>query len=295
MLGAARDRERAHDAAQGMMLGMAAGEAIGGEAGLPFTWHALALAETLGELGRPVPAQVVARWLQIPLEHRLAPSSTTGIALRMAAKGLAIGELGPAAAAVAGVGALDLPLVRSLPVALAASRSGAATRAWAQLAAGITHGERLAQLAAVATALLARDLLSLELDDGLVRVSQAIREDAPESFQRHLRRPEPGAGLPDGAEAPAVLGAAVAALAEAGSWMEAVGAASSRWEPHDQLPALVGGLAGARWGRAGVDSSGLAQVPAELRTRLLAAAQLAGSGPVEEPLAPSGWAWGPPG
>ncbi len=273
---------------------MAAGELLGGGAALPLTWHALTLAECLAESGRLVPDRVVAAWLELPPEHRLPAASATGIALRMAARGMDAGELGPAAASAAGAAALDLPLVRVLPVALAASRSGAATRAWAQLAAGITHGELLAQLAAVATALLARDLLTLDLEDSLVRTAQAVREEAPEEFQRRLRPPEPGAGVPEGADAPDVLGAAVAALAGARTWIEAVAAASSRSTPRDQLPALVGGLAGARWGLRGVDQEVLGRLSEDLPARLLAAAELVDTGPVESPLAPSGWAWPDP-
>ena len=277
-----------------MLLGMAAGELLGGETTLPLTWHALTLAESLADTGRLVPDRVVAAWLALPAAHRLPATSTTGIALRLAARGMDPAELGPAAASAAGAAALDLPLVRVLPVALAASRSGAATRAWAQLAAGLTHGELLAQLAAVATALLARDLLTLDLEDSLVRTAQAVREEAPEGFQRRLRPPEPGAGVPEGADAPDVLEAAVAALAGARDWTEAVAAASSRRTPRDQLPAVVGGLAGARWGLRGVDQEVLARLPKDLPPRLLVAAELVGTGPVESPLAPSGWAWPDP-
>lgn len=294
MLGPRRDPRRAGDAARGMLLGMAAGELAGGDAALPLTWHALTLAESLREVGRLVPGRVVAAWLELPDEHQLPRGSTTGIALWMAARGLDASQLGPAAAAATGAAALDLPLVRVLPVALAASRSGAATRAWAQLAAGITHGELLAQLAAVATALLARDLLTLDLEDSLVRTAQSVREEAPEVFQRWLRPPDPGAGIPEGSGAPEVLGAAVAALAGARTWGEAVGAASSRGTPQDQLPALVGGLAGARWGLREVDRVALARLPGEVASRLLAAAELVGSGPVESPLSSSGWEWPAP-
>ncbi len=274
-----------------MLLGMAAGELLGGASRLPLTWHALTLAGSLAEVGRLAPDRVVTAWLELPAERRLPAVSTTGIALRMAARGMDAAELGPAAASAAGAAALDLPLVRVLPVALAASRSGAATRAWAQLAAGITHGELLAQLAAVATALLARDLLTLDLEDSLVRTAQAVREEAPEEFQRRLRPPEPGAGVPEGRDAPEVLGAAVAALTGASTWTEAVAAAGSRRTPQDQLPALVGGLAGALWGMRGVDQEVLGRLPGDLPSRLLAAAELVGTGPVESPLAPSGWAW----
>ena len=294
MLGARRDPLRAGDASRGMLLGMAAGELIGGDAGLPLTWHTLTLAESLRRAGRLLPDDVVTGWLELPQVHRLPAGSTTGIALRMSARGMNSAELGPAAASAAGAAALDLPLVRVLPVALAASRSGAATRAWAQLAAGITHGEMMAQLAAVATALLARDLLTLDLEDSLVRTAQAVREDAPEVFQRRLRPPEPGSCIPEGADAPDVLEAAVAALAGARTWAEAVDAASSRRIPGDQLPALVGGLAGARWGLRGLDQEVLARLPKDLPPRLLVAAELVGTGPVESPLAPSGWAWPDP-
>ncbi len=294
MLGARRDPLKSGEAARGMLLGMAAGELLGGDAALPLTWHALTLAESLREAGRLIPDRVVAAWLELPSLHRLPTGSTTGIALRMAARGMESEELGPAAASAAGPSALDLPLVRVLPVALAASRSGAATRTWAQLAAGITHGELLAQLAAVATALLARDLLTMDLEDSLVRMAQAVREETPEAFQRRLRPPERGAGVPEGTDAPDVLEAAVAALAGARTWADAVDAASSRNTPGDQLPALVGGLAGARWGLRAVDQEVLAQLPGDLPSRLLAAAELLGTGPVESPLAPSGWTWPDP-
>ncbi len=295
MLGEAGEPGRRGDAARGLLLGLAAGEAAGAAEGgapppLPLTRHTLAVAASLASSGRPVPDDLVRRWLELPEEQAPGAASTTGVALALARRGVPTAELGPAAARSAIGPATDLPLCRCLPIAVAAHRSGGAVRAWAELVAGVTHGDRLSQLVAGATALLARDLLTRELDDALARVAQAIREEAPESLVRRLRRGDPGEPLPGGDDAASVLAAAVQALGRAREWEAAVADSSSREEPDDQLPALVGALGGARWGTASIPRSLLAELPEGMADQLQSAAdQLLALGRSGAPDAPPAW------
>lgn len=274
MLGEAAEPGRLRDAGRGLLLGLAAGEAAAAppDGRLPQTHMALAVAESLRVKGRPEASHLLTSWLRLPPEDWPPPESVSGAALALAGRGLPARELARAAARAASGGLQDPPLCRCLPVALAAHRSGGATRAWAQLVAGITHEDRQVQLAAVAGAMLARDLLTRDLADALSRVTQAVREDTPEGLIRQLRAGEPGEALPEGGDSASVLAAAVQALGRARSWSEAVADAGSRGGGGDPLPALVGALAGARWGASGLPEAELSAVPAPLRGELASAA-----------------------
>ncbi|MHB8331668.1 MAG: ADP-ribosylglycohydrolase family protein, partial [Candidatus Dormibacteria bacterium] len=233
--------------AQGLLLGLALGEAAqrrGPDPTARLTGQATALAEALLARGRPEPADLLARWLALSQACPERPGSITGEVLRLFAVGLPATGLARAVAGMVPERSGDSVLSRCLPVALACHDSGGTLRAWVQRCAAATHAEPIAQLAAIATAMLARDLLTRPLEDCLPRVAQALREESPESFIAILHAPRPGTGMPGGDDAQGVLAASIQALCDGRDWTEAVAIATSRGVPGDTAPAHTGALAG---------------------------------------------------
>lgn len=274
--------------AEGLLLGLALGEGAsspGSTTALRLTTQAVAVAEALLAGGPFQPADLLPRWLGDSLKIPERPGSITGEALRLFQRGLPAPELASAVATMVPGRAGDAPLSRCLPIAIAARENGVILRGWVRRCTGATHADPISQLAALAAAMLARDLLSRPLDDCLPRVAQALREDSPESFTAILHTPRPGAGLPAGDDAAGVLAAAVQALCEGRDWAETVAIAASRGMAGDSAPALAGALAGARWGVVALPEVNLRQLPSSFRVRL---SQLARdlSGLEAEPMAP---------
>jgi ADP-ribosylglycohydrolase len=260
------------DHAQGLLLGLALGESAGRrrrEPGpdLSVVAQVLVVAETLASGRSPEPATLLSGWAAQPVAAH--SGSISAEAVLLFESGLPVSEVAPAVARVIPGRSGDGPLTSCLPVALACYQSGAAIKGWARECAAITHASPTSQLAAVATTLLTRDLITLGLPDCLARVSQALRSEAPRELLAALRLPEPGEGLPEGDDAISLLAAAVQCLAEGSDWEESVAIGASRSVPGDRLPALVGAMAGARWGRAALPGRGRDQLPPGLEERLL--------------------------
>ena len=257
--------------AQGLLLGLALGEATqsrGPDPALRLTRQATARAEALLARGRPEPADLLPRWLALSAACPERPGSITGEALRLFEAGLPATGLARAVAGMVPGRSGDSALSRCLPVAVACHGSGGTLRAWVQRCAAATHAEPISRLAAIAAAMLARDLLTRSLEDCLPRVAQALREESPESFTAIMHAPRPGTGMPDGDDAQAVLAASIQALCDGRDWTEAVAIAISRGVPGDTAPALTGALAGARWGVDALPQVGVRQLPPALGSRL---------------------------
>lgn len=250
MLGVPSNQIRLPDGAAGLLVGIALGEHLGSRGapgGLPLTEEALAVAEVLLDRGEVDRGELMWRWLTLPAP---APTSATP-------------ESSPGR-----LGRPRLPLARCLPIAVAAAGSGGAAREWAEAAATTTHPGAEARLTAIGATLLARDLLTRSLGDSLVRLGQALREDAPENLLRSLVPGEPGEAVSEGESEAEVLRAAIHCLSYAESFEAALDEATSRGLAGDQLPALVGGLAGARFGRSGLPRPVVAALPPGLAARL---------------------------
>jgi ADP-ribosylglycohydrolase len=260
------------DHAQGLLLGLALGESAGRRRrdpgpDLPVVAQVLVVAKTLA-FGRGLePAALLSGWATRPLAAHLGSISAEAVLLFES--GLPVSEVAQAVARVIPGRSGDAPLTSCLPVALARYQSGAAIKEGTKECAAITHASLTSQLAAVATTLLTRDLITLDLPDCLARVSQALRSEAPRELLAALRLPEPGEGLPEGDDAISLLAAAVQCLAEGGAWEESVDIATSRAVRGDRLPALVGAMAGARWGFAALPGRGQDQLPPDLEELLL--------------------------
>lgn len=271
MLNPATSPEVVRSRAQGLLLGLALGEAAQSrrpDPTLRLTSQAVALAQALLVQGRPEPADLLSRWLALSAASPERPGAITGEALRLFERGIPASELARAAAGMAPGRSGDSPLSRCLPIAIACHGSGGTLRAWVQRCTAATHAEPLSQLAAIAAAMLGRDLLTRTLDDCLPRVAQALREESPESFIAILHAPRPGMGTPDGDDAQGVLAASIQAVCEGRDWVEAVAIAASRGVPDDTAPALTGALAGARWGLEALPEVELQQLQPALRHQL---------------------------
>jgi ADP-ribosylglycohydrolase len=263
--------EALEDHAQGLLLGLALGELAGGRRGdavqeLPVVNQVLVVAEILATGRSPDPASLLAGWAALPRSAH--PGSVSAEAVTLYEGGLPVEEVAIAVARVLPDRSGDAPLTSCLPFALACHGSGAAIKAGARRCAAVTHASPTSQLAAIATAMLARDLMILGLPDCLARVSQAVRTEASRDLLAALHLPEPGEGLPEGDDAISLLAATVQSLAEGQDWEESTATATSRSAPGDRLPALVGALAGGRCGLGALPTKGRDLLPRGLEEHL---------------------------
>lgn len=251
--------------ARGLLLGIACGEAATGA--LSLTHMVLELGESLVARGEIEPELLLERWIRLDPAWRPRGGSITGLALRLYEEGFPAQGLAEATARVVPDRSGDGPLVRVLPIAIAARRDGARLKRWANQGASVTHSDLTSRMAAVGSCLLARDLLTRGLDESLARVGQALREEAPLRIAGVLRHPTRGDTPELGDDAVAVLSQATYALSESrdleGVLQEVENQEGSN---HGSLP-LAGGLAGASFG-FDPSSPRLAKVDIALRQRL---------------------------
>ena len=280
------------DRAQGLLLGMACGETLTGT--LPLTSLALELGESLVARGEIEPQLLLERWTRLDPSSRPSGSSITGQALRLYLEGFPAQGLAEATARVVPDRSGDGPLVRALPIAIAARQDGALLKRWANQSASVTHSDLTSRMAAVASCLLARDLFTRGLADSLARVGQALREEAPLRLARVLRYPHRG-DLPEpGDDAVAVLSQAVVALSTSVDLDTVLEEVENQDQTNRGTLALAGGLAGACFGikpssprLAGLDSA-LRQRLQILADRLIDFEAQPHSSPADSRGAPSG-------
>ncbi|MGC1183622.1 MAG: ADP-ribosylglycohydrolase family protein [Candidatus Dormiibacterota bacterium] len=254
-----------HERARGLLLGIACGEALTGA--LPLTNLALELGESLLARGEIEPELLLERWTRLDPSSRPPGGSITGQALRLYLDGFPAQGLAEATARVVPDRSGDGPLVRALPIAIAARQDGALLKRWANQSASVTHSDLTSRMAAVASCLLARDLFTRGLADSLARVGQALREEAPLRLARVLRYPHRGDPPEPGDDAVAVLSQAVAALSSAVDLDTALEEVENQDQTNRGALALAGGLAGACFGIK-PSSRRLAGLDSPLRQRL---------------------------
>jgi len=229
-----------------MLLGMACGESVAGSAA---SCHlALELGESLVARGAVEPELVLERWLRLDHPVRPRPGSITSQALQLFEDGFPVEGLAEAAARVVPGRSGDGPLIRALPLAIAARHDGAQLKRWANQSASITHSDLTTRMATVGSCLLARDLLTRSLADSLARVAQAVREEAPLRLARALRLPSRDEWPEAGDDAAAVLSQAVHGLASATDLEGVLQQVENQDQPRAGALALAGGLGGAAFG-----------------------------------------------
>ncbi|MGH7692908.1 MAG: ADP-ribosylglycohydrolase family protein [Candidatus Dormibacteria bacterium] len=261
---ALRQRSRA------ILLGMASAEAATGP--VFHSRFALELGESLLRQGSVDRGLLLERWSRLGGDARPPAGSITGEAIHLFREGFPAEGLGEAAARLIPNRSGDGPLPRALPVAIAARRDGATLKRWAERSASATHADITSRMAAVASSLLARDLLTRGLEESLARVGQALREEAPLRLSQLFRHPRPGDPPEPGDDAVAVLSQAVGALNGAGDLEGALDEAEVDCRPGSATLALTGGLAGAAFG-IDLNSPRLRRLETGLRERLDALAE----------------------
>lgn len=229
---------------RGALLGLAAGDRIGGPTRL-----ALQLAQCLEDVGSFVPRPVFRAYYDWWMEDGYDTGPTTqqvfGLVSNGTPRGLAVHLVHRRSGGMtAGCG----PLHRALPLALSQSIPDAALTRCAQQEAKLTHYDPLAGDISAHYVHLVRDLVrGLPWDMAL---KQLMHEAPPDLRARLLALDEQP--LSRGGYAPEVLHAAIYFIHHCGSATEALAQAQMLAGLGNYVPVVVGALAGARWGAAAI-------------------------------------------
>jgi ADP-ribosyl-[dinitrogen reductase] hydrolase len=242
----------AEDRCRGVLVGLAAGDRIGGPIRM-----AVRLAESLLDCGGFDPADILGRYLGWWREGAFDTGPVSDRALELVASGI------PAPEATAqvhrefgGRTAGCNPAHRSPPLSLLAAIPDEDLVARAMTEAGLTHHDPLAGEVAAAVNRLCRALI------------RGIRwEDVPEGCSRFAGDGRPGN---DGGYAPDVLRAALHFVGTSANFAEALGRSLMFAGPANYCPVLAGALGGARWGASAIPPGATAHV--DIRAGVEAAA-----------------------
>lgn len=252
------DLTTAEDRFRGVLVGLAAGDRIGGPIRM-----ALRLAESLVETGRFDPADVLGRYLAWWREGAFDTGPVSDRTLELVASGISVQE---ATAQVhreaGGMTAGCNPAHRSPPLAMCAAVNDDDLAGCVMAEASLTHYDPLAGEVAAAATVLCRALLR---GDGwgvaLRRVGGFAAPDGPGS---------------NGGFAPDVLRATLHFVGSSACFTEALDRSLAFAGPSNYCPVLVGAVAGARWGASAVPPPALAHLEILPRVRAVADALAAG-------------------
>ena len=240
------------DRIRGALLGLAAGDRIGGP-----TAMALRLLEGVVARGRFDVAETRGRYLDWHRARGFDQGPTSERVLDLLAAGRPPAEaVRRADAEAGGMTAGCNPMHRAAPLGLVAAIADDALELAARGDAAITHAHALAGEAAAAAALLLRLLLRGTAWDAAADRAAAGRD--PElalSMARWQSAPRDRGGF-----APVVLHAAMHFAGTASGFDAALDAALSFAGPSNYSPVTAGTLAGARFGARAIDPSRIAPV-----------------------------------
>lgn len=250
------------DRCRGVLLGLAAGDKNGGPIRM-----AVRLAESLLELGRFDPTDIVGRYLQWWREGAFDTGPVSGRALELMATGMSYLE---ASAQVHreldGQTAGCNPAHRSSPLAMLASLTEDDLPACAITEARLTHYDPVAGDVAAAITVLCRCLiLGTTWECALQRSAETRRAETNEA----LSAVQGGPGT-SGGYAPEVLRAAVYFVGSSFSFTEAMSRSLAFAGPANYCPVLVGSIGGARWGKSAIPPQALAHVDILRRVEMAA-------------------------
>jgi ADP-ribosylglycohydrolase len=241
------------DRCRGVLLGLAAGDHIGGPIRM-----AVRLAESLLACRRFDPADVLARYLAWWREGAFDTGPVSDRALALIASGKPVLE---ATAQVhrelGGKTAGCNPAHRSSPLAMLASLAADHLPGCAITEAGLTHHDALAGAVAAAVSTLCRSLIRGTAWQDAVRQTGAFAD---------LQGPGNNGGF-----APDVLRAALHFVGTLSGFSEALARSLAFAGPANYCPVLVGAISGARWGASAIPTIALAHV--HILARVEAAAQ----------------------
>ena len=240
------------DRCRGVLLGLAAGDRNGGPIRM-----AVRSAESLLELGRFDPTDIVGRYLCWWKEGVFDTGPVSERALELIAAGMSASE---AAARVhrefAGKTAGCNPAHRSSPLAMLASLADKDLPVCAITEARLTHHDPLAGDVAAAVTVLCRSLIrGVAWESALQRSAEDRLADTSEVLLSIREGPGTSGGF-----APEVLRAAIYFVGSSSSFSEALERAFAFAGPANYCPVLVGAIAGARWGNSAIPAPALAHV-----------------------------------
>jgi ADP-ribosylglycohydrolase len=248
------DLTTAEDRCRGVLIGLAAGDRIGGPIRM-----AVRLAESLRDCGAFDLSDILGRYLAWWQEGAFDTGPVSARALAL----LAAGE--PASDAPAqvdrefgGKTAGCNPAHRSPPLSMLAAIADEDLAGCAKAEARLTHHDPLAGEVAAAANKLCRVLVrGAAWDVALRQVSEFAAPDGPGS---------------NGGFAPDVLRAAIYFVGTSASFAEALARSLAFAGPANYCPVLVGAIAGARWCASAIPPSALAHVDILPRARATAEA-----------------------
>jgi ADP-ribosylglycohydrolase len=256
------------DRAAGVLLGLAAGDRIGGPVRM-----ALRVAESLRDCGGVDVSDIGNRYLGWWREGAFDTGPTVDAVLSLVASGASFEEAalrvnGDAGGMTAGCN----PAHRCAPVAMCASLEDSEV-GWAAVAeARLTHRHPLAGDVAAAVACLCRALIRGTEWSGALSVAAEGRN--PET--RRALEIRPRETLSRSGFAPDVLSAAIHFIDVSDSLPAALAGSMAFAGPSNYCPVLVGSIGGARWGRAQVKGRSLRHHGAVVSRLTEAALGLAG-------------------
>jgi ADP-ribosylglycohydrolase len=246
------DITTAEDRCRGMLLGLAAGDRIGGPIRM-----AVRLAESLRELGRFDPTDIMDRYLRWWREGAFDTGAVGGRALELIAAGMSPSE---ASAQVhqesGGKTAGCNPAHRSTPLAMLAALADDDLPDCAVTEARLTHHDPLAGDVAAAVTSLCRCLIRGAAWESALRRSAEGRQG---QTSEALFSGQEGPGT-NGGFAQEVLQAAVYLVGSSSSYSEALERSVVFAGTANYCPVLVGAIGGALWGSAAIPHQALAHV-----------------------------------
>jgi ADP-ribosylglycohydrolase len=252
------DTTTAEDRCQGVLVGLAAGDRIGGPIRM-----AVRLAECLLEVGRFDAANVLARYLAWWREGAFDTGPVSGRAMELMAAGMPVQE---ATAQVhrefGGKTAGCNPAHRSPPLAMLGLIADEDLAACAMAEARLTHHDPLAGEVAAAANKMCRSLIrGIGWDVALEECGKFAGQDGPGN---------------NGGFAPDVLRAALHFVGTSAGFAEALDKSLTFAGSANYCPVLVGAIAGARWGASVITPSSLVHV--DILPRVNSAAEALGAG-----------------
>ena len=241
------------DRCRGVLLGLAAGDRIGGPVRM-----ATHLAESLIDHNGFDPSDAFTRYLTWWRAGAFDTGPVADRVIALVAEGASVGEATRQVhRETGGKTAGCNPAHRSAPLAMSALIADADLAACEAAEAGLTHHDLLAGEVAAAVKALCRALIRGVPWGAAVRAAGRFDGD----------------DLPDhnGGYAPAVYRAAVFFVGTSGGFADALKRAVQFARAANYCPVLAGAIGSARWGRAAVPSAALAHAPAVLpRVRAVA-------------------------
>jgi len=237
------------DRAIGVLLGLAAGDRIGGPLRMAFR-----VAGSLRDRRRFDAADIGSRYLQWWREGAFDTGPTVARVLSLVAAGA---PFEAAARRVheesGGLTAGCNPAHRIAPLAMCAAIIDSEVGAAAVVEAGLTHRHPLAGDAAAAIACLCRALIrGVPWPAALRRAAEGRGPETCAALEVH-----PHAVLSRGGFAPDALAAAIHFVHTAASFPAALARSIDFAGPANFCPVLVGSIGGARWGSAQIEESAL--------------------------------------